>query len=61
MHFQSVRLPDESAGGLFLTADGRHDFTARPSVWHVPPALHPYHVANEGTDPRWIDSLDCWS
>ena len=61
MRFRSVRLPDESAGGRFLAADGRHDFATRPFVWPIPPSLPPYPVANEGIDPRWIDSLDYWS
>ena len=61
MRFRSVRLLDESAGGCFLAADGRHDFATLPSVWPIPPTLPPYPNANEGTDPRWIDSLDCWS
>ena len=51
VRFRSVHLPYEYAGGRFLVADGRHDSATRPSVLHVPPALPPYPVANEGTDP----------
>ena len=61
MPFQSVRLPDEPAGGRFPTANGRHDSTTRPSIWHVPPASPPYPSASEGIGLPGIDSLGFWS
>ena len=59
MHFQSVHLPDEPTGDRFLTADGQHDSTIQPYVWHVPPALFLYPDANEGTSLPETDLLDC--
>ena len=61
MHFLSIRLPEEPAGSRFLAADGQHESTTRPSVWHVPSALPPYPNASEGTGLPGIDSLGCWS
>ena len=61
MHFLSVRLPNELAGGRFHAVDGRHDFATRPSVWPAPPALPPYPSANEGIGLPGIDSMGCWS
>ena len=61
MHFRSVRLPDDPAGGHFLTADGRHDSATQPFVWPVPPTLPPYPGASKGIGLPGIDSLGCWS
>ena len=60
MHFQSVLLPDEPAGGRFLATDGQHGSVIRPSVWHVPPASSPYPNASEGTGLQGTGLLDCW-
>ena len=60
MHFQSVRLLNEPAGGRFLVADGQLSSVIQPSVWSVPPALSPYPDASEGTSLPKTGLLDCW-
>ena len=60
MHFQSVRLPNEPAGGRFLASDGQHGSAIQPFVWHVPPALSPYPNASEGNGLLEADLPDCW-
>ena len=61
MHFRSVCLQDELAGGRFLAVDGQHDSAIRPYVWLVPLSLPPYPGPSEGTGLPRIDSLGCWS
>ena len=61
VHFLSICLPDEPAGGRFPTTDGQHDSVTRSFVWPVPPTLPPYLGANEGIGLLRIDSLGCWS
>ena len=61
MHFRSVRLPNEPAGSRFLTTDGQHGFSIRPSVWLVPLVLPPYLDASEGFGLPETGLLDYWS
>ena len=60
VHFRSVLLPNEPAGGPFFAADGQHGSVIQPSVWPAPPALSPYPDASEGTGLLETDLLDCW-